>query len=254
MSVEAPVRDFMSPHPLTLPRTASVAEASRALVENRISILPITEDDGTVAGVVSATDLARLPRGDTRLVSELMVQRVATAAESEPVAAAAAHLVASGVQHLIVVDPEGRPRGVLSSLDVARAVAELPATQPISWIMTEELAAIDIGASVEEARAVLEDAGYSAAPVVDGGVVVGFVSRLDLLDPDVDGGDRVDVIMQTNVRTVEPDMAVRDAARLLAEEGLKRLFVTDEAGELVGVLTVTDVAGFAASYLEDTQG
>ena len=53
-------------------------------------------------------------------------------------------------------------------------------------------------------------------------------------------------IMQSKVVTVTPDATVRDLARLLADEQISGVPVLDGAGQLVGVVSSTDVVRLTA--------
>lgn len=48
-------------------------------------------------------------------------------------------------------------------------------------------------------------------------------------------------IMQTKVVTVDPEMPVEELARILAEKGISGAPVVDESGDLVGVVSLTDL-------------
>lgn len=63
----APVRanDLMTPNPLTVPETASVAEAAAIMAREHVHRLFVTGQEGTVAGVVSAMDLVSWLGGET---------------------------------------------------------------------------------------------------------------------------------------------------------------------------------------------
>ena len=55
-------------------------------------------------------------------------------------------------------------------------------------------------------------------------------------------------VMSRDVVTVEQDMSVRDLARLLTEEEITGAPVVDVHGEVVGVVSATDILQLAASH------
>jgi CBS domain-containing protein len=86
------------------------------------------EDDEDVQlwGLVSDLDIAAAACGelDAKTAAGSAVTPLQVVRSDQPLAAAAALMAFTGVAHLAVLDPEtGRPVGVLSTLDVARAVA-----------------------------------------------------------------------------------------------------------------------------------
>jgi len=146
----------------------------------------------------------------------------------------------------------------------AETAAELMSPNPVS---------ISDTATVREALALLTDKGFSAAPVIDeAGRPVGVLSRTDLLvhqreevnyGRNVPGyyehlsterehipeGFQVEQVEQTLVRdlmtpvifSVAPDTPVPTVVNQLVGLKVHRLFVVDDAGVLVGVISALDV-------------
>jgi CBS domain-containing protein len=135
----------------------------------------------------------------------------------------------------------------------------------VASLMTREVITADVGSSFKDVVKLLEDNAISAVPVLDGGYPVGVVSEADLLpkeefrgggaaeEPGLFAGRAVkhrweqasgltaEDVMTVPVKTVSPDTAASAAARELADEGLRRLFVMDADGALVGVLSRRDL-------------
>lgn len=134
----------------------------------------------------------------------------------------------------------------------------------VASLMTREVITTDVGSSFKDVVKLLEDNAISAVPVLDGGYPVGVVSEADLLPkeefrggteeaPGVFAGRAVKHrweqsagltaadVMTSPVKTVPPDTSASAAARELAAEGLRRLFVMDSDGALVGVLSRRDL-------------
>lgn len=119
---------------------------------------------------------------------DVMNRAVITIRPHMPVAAAAALLVARGVTSAPVVTAEGMLRGIVSEADLLRArpvvdvteqttedavtAADVMTPQPVTVRPTDELA---------DVAALLLDRGVRAVPVVDGGRLVGILSRRDVL-------------------------------------------------------------------------
>jgi CBS domain-containing protein len=95
----------------------------------------------------------------------------------------------------------------------------------------------------------LEHQVVSGAPVVDRGLVVGVVTRRDLLVPIPEEGSyesplaglRVCDLMSTEPVTAAPDWPLVRAVREMLRHGVNRLPVTDQAGRPLGILTRDDV-------------
>jgi CBS domain-containing protein len=141
---------------------------------------------------------------------------------------------------MITAPPEAIRRLVLPE----KKAAEMMTPSPVS---------IRESASVREAVELLTRREISGAPVIDeAGRPVGVVSRGDILvhdreavdegdDGDEPGATRVGDIMTPVVFCVSPDAPASRVVREMVELKVHRLFVVDDLGTLVGVITVLDV-------------
>ncbi|MFC3890774.1 CBS domain-containing protein [Lentzea rhizosphaerae] len=134
----------------------------------------------------------------------------------------------------------------------------------VSSLMTREVISADVETSFKDLAQLLEENGISAVPVLDGGYPVGVVSEADLLPKEEFRGGTTDApglfagrdtkhrweqasgltardVMTSPVKSVEPDTPASAAARELARTGVRRLFVMDRDGALVGVLSRRDL-------------
>ena len=149
----------------------------------------------------------------------------------------------------------------------AQTAAELMTTSPVS---------LDENATIREALALLVDKGYSAAPVIDAaGRPVGVLSRTDLLVHDretvehlseapefysraelhdstgerLGRGFQVEKVDRTRVRElmtpavfcVSPQTPAAKVITDLVSLNVHRLFVVDDLGVLVGVISAHDI-------------
>ena len=69
------VRDIMCQDVITVSPSASVREIAQTLVREAIGGVPVVDDDGTVLGVVSATDIVRTTARDPEVELGFEVQR-----------------------------------------------------------------------------------------------------------------------------------------------------------------------------------
>ncbi len=111
-------------------------------------------------------------------------------------------------------------------------------------LMTGNPVSIRHGITVREAAAFLAEQGIGAAPVVnDAGRAVGVLSRSDVLlavNAGVEGAP-VREVMSPAVIAVRPDAHALQAYEVLLRCAVRRVFVTDEEGVPVGVVSVTDL-------------
>jgi chloride channel protein, CIC family len=99
-----------------------VAAARTVLASGPHSAYPLVAADGTLAGMVSRSDLLADGVADTRAVDDLASTDVVALAPSASVLDALETIVRESVEHLPVVD-DGRLVGICTRTDVLRARA-----------------------------------------------------------------------------------------------------------------------------------
>jgi IMP dehydrogenase len=106
--------------------------------------------------------------------------------------------------------------------------------------MTRDVATVSPDATVETVSyRIAESDEHNGYPVCDGRRVEGFVSARDLLLADDE--EPIFKVMSQDLIVAHPDMAVNDAARVILRSGIQKLPVVDDAGNLVGIISNTDV-------------
>jgi len=126
------VADVMTPRIVRCAPYVPLRSVASLMAHNHVHAVVVfdygVEDDETVElwGIVSDLDLvAALPVIDERTAGESAVTPLVTVFPGERLDRAARMMSSSGTAHLCVVDSRtGRPLGVISTLDIARAVAE----------------------------------------------------------------------------------------------------------------------------------
>lgn len=119
-------------------------------------------------------------------------------------------------------------------------------TATVRDVMTRCPVSVPASAPFQTVAAVLSRNLISAVPVVDRhGRPIGVVSEADLIA--APSGRTARDLMTSPVRTVAEDTTLPTASRMLADAGVRRLFVI-EHGRLVGVLSRRDLL---KSYVVD---
>jgi signal-transduction protein with cAMP-binding, CBS, and nucleotidyltransferase domain len=117
----------------------------------------------------------------------------------------------------------------------------------VSELMTKDvICTVGKGASVQEAAERMKNLGRGCLIVIDNGKLGGIITERDLVQRVMaeklpPGKTKVSQIMSTPVITTGPEALVSDAAKLMTENKIRRLVVT-EGERVVGVLTVSDFA------------
>jgi CBS domain-containing protein len=149
---KVPVEDVMVRELVTISPGDTVREALELMLENRVSALPVVNGRGRCVGVVSTTDILnltqeleeqivalgsakgvahqllidRLSQSDlaTETVQAVMTQEVVHVRPGATIAQAAREMVRHHVHRVIVTDDEQRLVGIVSAMDVLRALSE----------------------------------------------------------------------------------------------------------------------------------
>lgn len=120
------IRDIMSRNVFTLSEQASLEDAAWGLTANGVSGAPVRDANGRLVGVLSKSDLVDPDRGqdgEERTVGEAMTPALLAMNADEPAMAAVRLMVADGIHRVIVIDERGRLAGIVTPMDVLRALA-----------------------------------------------------------------------------------------------------------------------------------
>jgi CBS domain-containing protein len=142
-------RDVMVSPVVTVKPSAAVKEVARLLLENRISAVPVVDDEGKVVGIVSEGDLlhrseagterrrswwlvgltgeetlaAEYVKAHARKVADVMTAKVITATPDAPLHELAALMEANAIKRVPIVKDDGRLAGIVSRANLLQAVA-----------------------------------------------------------------------------------------------------------------------------------
>jgi CBS domain-containing protein len=149
----APVRvkDLMVRDVISVQPGDPLSEAVSLMFENRVSAVPVVDKRGRCKGMLSTTDLIGLFRKQVarglepdeldrfteelvgtgpgsaslggRKVSEVMTRGLMTVTQEDTILTAAREMLRSRVHRLVVVDPNQRCVGILSTMDLLEAFA-----------------------------------------------------------------------------------------------------------------------------------
>lgn len=121
-------------------------------------------------------------------------------------------------------------------------------------VMTREVVTLAEDDDLGRVEAFLSLGRIRHLPVTRDGRLVGLVTHRDLLRAAIGGVEhlvRADDVMTRDIRTVDADMQLTDAARLMLDNKFGCLPVVDENERLVGLVTEADLVRFALLMIED---
>ncbi|MDN3014883.1 CBS domain-containing protein [Paenibacillus sp. BSR1-1] len=125
--------------------------------------------------------------------------------------------------------------------------------ETIRDIMTDEIECCTLLDNIFEVAVKMKELNVGAIPIVDQDKLVGMITDRDIVIRGVaekhPGSTKVEDIMSDKLITVSPDTSSNDAAKLMAENQIRRLPVVED-GKLVGIVSLGD---FAIHALTDDQ-
>ncbi|MEH7334905.1 CBS domain-containing protein [Neobacillus drentensis] len=125
--------------------------------------------------------------------------------------------------------------------------------ETIRDIMTDEIECCTLLDNIFEVAVKMKELNVGAIPIVEQEKLVGMITDRDIVIRGVaekhPGSTKVEDIMSDKLITVSPDTSSNDAAKLMAENQIRRLPVVED-GKLVGIVSLGD---FAIRELTDDQ-
>mgnify|MGYP001770730667 CR=1 FL=1 len=115
-----PVGKLIKRNLVTIEAGSSIEDAARLMVRENVGLLVVIHG-GSMIGVVSERDVVRAIANGVDLkspVESIATRNVVTINVNEPMHKAAELMHVNNIRHLVVVDNEGRPIGVVSVRDI----------------------------------------------------------------------------------------------------------------------------------------
>lgn len=296
LPLEAPVHDVMSREVHTVRPDTPLAEAVELLLDKVYRTLPVVDENGRVVGILTDGDLLErakllatsvqreLSRAEVsrelhqirqsgQTVSQVMTPDPVTVRPETPITQAVNLMVERDVKRLPVVDANGTLLGMVSRVNVLRALAEPPVAETprqspppghyvrVGDMMMTQVPTVPSNASLAEVVDLLVSHARRRVVVVDDARrVVGIITDGDLIKRateteresliqslarrlPVGGAEKFHLsrrtaaeVMTSPVITVTPDTSLLEALRLLLSHRIKRLPVVDAEGRLAGLV------------------
>jgi CBS domain-containing protein len=113
-------------------------------------------------------------------------------------------------------------------------------------IMTRNVTTANREMSVRDVAVLMRDGDMGAMPIIEDGKLVGIVTDRDIVVRGVAENKNADTpigdVMTAEIFSVKEDDFVFEAIRLMGDKQVRRVPIINEAGELVGIIAMADVA------------
>ncbi|MCB0004123.1 MAG: CBS domain-containing protein [Anaerolineae bacterium] len=134
--------------------------------------------------------------------------------------------------------------------------------------MTRRVITVDPRTSLPDAHKLMRTNNIRRLPVVERGRLVGIVTRSDIREASPSEATTlsiwemhyqlsklsVAVIMTKDPYTVTPDTTIKDAAKLMYTYKFGGLPVVNDAGELQGIMTESDIFRILIAWFDEQEG
>jgi len=216
--------------PVTLPLTATVADANASMKEHSIGGIPIVDENGKLKGIVTNRDL-RFEHASQRPIVEVMTsENLVTSSEGTSLKDAETILQKHKIEKLLIVDEHYKLKGLITFRDITK-VTQKPIANKDTYGRLRVAAALGVTTDAVERAEALVKAGVDAV-VIDTahGHTQGVVNVLKAVKakfPDLD-------VIVGNIATAE-------AAKYLVEAGADAVKVGIGPGSICTTRVVAGV-------------
>jgi len=135
-------------------------------------------------------------------------------------------------------------------MEVIKDYRQLPIQ--ISDLMSFPVDSLSPDTLMAEVASILNEKGYSGMPVIDGGRLVGIISRRDInkLTKEMQWRSPVKAFMSRKVMTVTPRDSVAEAVRILIKHDIGRLPVVED-DRIIGIISRSDAMIYYYDLIPD---
>jgi homoserine O-acetyltransferase len=117
------VGDVMIKDVVTIPQGSRVDEAARIMMTEGVTHLPVINEEGKLAGIVTAWDVSKAVALKYTLLEEIMTRNVVTSVQEDPIERAAKRMNEHNISALPVVDAGQLVIGMVTSDGVSRLIS-----------------------------------------------------------------------------------------------------------------------------------
>jgi CBS domain-containing protein len=264
------VQNWMSSPVVTVSPETCLTEARQLVSDRRIRALPVVKDDRLV-GIIThrgllRRDLSFLGSPQRTIEVDISREKIGSFMTANPITITPQTLIPKAARIMLEnkitalpVLENGQVTGILTNSDVLRFIiiesATLKKQIKVDQYMTAEVVTIDPDTSLLEAHRLMGIKRIRSLPVMDGEKLVGLVTRTDLMSSDPSRltatnqqdfslrilTQPVEKIMTSDVITINPDLTLVEAARLMLDNKVHCLVIVNRQRKLAGIISESDL-------------
>ncbi len=248
------VKEYMEKNVITINENELATKARALIREFGVKCLPVVNDYGKLTGIVSISEIVKLPTKTGLSVKNIMSKDVVYSYPEEYVMDALRKMLENKIGRLPIVDSSLRVIGILTMHNILKAFHTnniKPKRTYVYEVMTKDVVTIDINENINKLIEIFSRHWFGAVPVMKGNRVIGIITRSNLikrgfirlsLDETSPKHVPINKIMSTPVITINHESKIQEALEIMVKREIGRLPVLDNDDNLVGIISRDDVA------------
>lgn len=248
MQSEITVREIVHTNVLTCAPGTSLVDAARRMVAAHCSSI-LVEEAGRVIGIWTEQDALRVDLADPHFhcapISQSMSSPVKTLSEDTNLGEAALRFREERVRHFVVVDADGRHRGIISQSDIVinQGIEYFVSLRDVKSVFNRRHLVIPAATPVHNAIGQMKNGGIDAAIIEHAERGYGILTERDIVRLIGSGvtlktvGDHASYPLITLSMTD----SLYQARKRFVDKQIRHLGVTGDDGALIGVITFADI-------------
>ena len=197
-----------------------------------LSDVALTYDDVLLVPQYSNVDSRKKLSTQTKLTPKIILQTPMVSANMDTVTES---------EMAMAMAREGGIGIIHRFMSIEEQVQQIERVKKSESFIVDEPIMLTTSHTVGDARKIVEDTGSGGILIVDPTKqLVGIITTRDLLFED-DASKPVGELMQKHVVTAPHDTTLKEAERLLHEHRIEKLPLVDNAGRVVGLITLKDI-------------
>lgn len=248
MANDITIESILQPEILTCPPDTPLARAAALMVESHCSSIMV-EEEGRIIGIWTEQDALNLDVMDKvaldKPIREYMSSPVKSVAIDTCIGEAALRFREEKVRHFLVVDNTGRQRGIITQSDVVmnQGIEYYVALREVKSVLSRNHTIIPGTASLNEAVQRMTEEGCDALITRCPTGEYGIITERDIVRHIGSGEElrQVGELASRPLICVASNSSLYNARKLFTKRHIRHLGVTDENGELLGLVTFSDI-------------
>jgi CBS domain-containing protein len=258
---------------VTMAPTTPIYDGIQIMTKEGFRRIPIANPGTrTLEGIVTATDIIDYLGGGKKFqiiqkkfagnifkainepIKLIMIKKVVSVQTSAKISKAIELMTQQNLGGLPVVDDKNRVKAIITERDIANMFADRISGVTVARLMSEKVVTAIPKTTIFEAARTMTTQGFRRLPIISEGKVVGIITAMDIIRFFGSGkvfqylksGTIIQVlntpafeIATRDVATIEPDVDVGQAAKIMQEKNIGALPVVKNE-KLVGIITERD--------------